>query len=156
MLTLKHPDLTRTQKDVTSKIVQELNPFDNLYYEVCNEPWVGNVTSEWQNEIVATIVETEAALPARHLISLNSGKLRILDPHPHVAIYNFHHPDIADAVAQNYSLNRVWAATKRAFADAITWSIGPKPGIASSAAADCSAAGIYSFRTARPTEPPGV
>ena len=113
--TLKHPELTRTQKDVTRKIVQELNPFDNLYYEVCNEPWVGNVTSEWQNEIVATIVETEAALPARHLISLNSGKLRILDPHPHVAIYNFHHPDIADAVAQNYSLNRVLGDNETGF-----------------------------------------
>ncbi len=105
--TLKHPDLTCTQKDVTRKIVQELNHFDNLYYEICNEPWVGNVTSEWQNEIVATIVETEVVFPARHLISLNYWKLRILDPHPDVAIYNFHHPDIADAVSQNYALNRV-------------------------------------------------
>jgi hypothetical protein len=36
---LKEDALTEAQKKVTRKIVRELNPFDNIYYEVCNEPY---------------------------------------------------------------------------------------------------------------------
>ena len=42
--TLKHADLLAVQEAVTRKIVTELNEFDNLYYEVCNEPYFGGVT----------------------------------------------------------------------------------------------------------------
>jgi hypothetical protein len=104
---LKHPDLTGVQKAVVRKIVQELNSLDNLYYEVCNEPWLGNVTSAWQHEMISTIVEAESALPERHLISLNAWNVRITEPHPAVAIYNFHRADVAQVVAQNYGLNRL-------------------------------------------------
>ena len=105
--TLKHPDLTAVQKAVTQRIVEVLNPFDNVYYEVCNEAWIGGVTLSWQNEIVATIQETESSLPRRHLIALNLAGLRITDPNPAVSIYNFHHAAPAEAVAANYALNRV-------------------------------------------------
>ncbi len=37
-LTLKHPRLVEVQVAFTRKIVGELNEFDNLYFEVCNEP----------------------------------------------------------------------------------------------------------------------
>ena len=105
--TLRHTDLTAVQKAVTKRIVEALNPFDNVYYEVCNEAWIGGVTLGWQNEIVAAIRETESSLPRRHLIGLNLAGLRIADPNPGVSIYNFHHAAPAEAVAANYSLNRV-------------------------------------------------
>ncbi len=105
--TLKHDDLTAVQKAVARKIVEALNEFDNLYYEVCNEAWLGGVTLPWQNEIAATIVETEASLPGKHLISLNLGGLKITEPNAAVSIYNFHHAAPAEAVAANYGLNRV-------------------------------------------------
>ena len=34
---------------LTRKLVQELNEFDNLYFEVCNEPYFGGVTKQWQH-----------------------------------------------------------------------------------------------------------
>jgi hypothetical protein len=52
------------------KVVEELNPFDNLYYEVCNEPYErGGLTPEWNARIIAAITETEASLPNKHLIA---------------------------------------------------------------------------------------
>ena len=39
------------------RIIAELNGFDNLYYEVCNEPYFGGVTEDWQRRIVDVIVE---------------------------------------------------------------------------------------------------
>ncbi len=36
-----------------------LRDYDNLYYEVCNEPYFGGVTLDWQHRIVETIVATE-------------------------------------------------------------------------------------------------
>ncbi len=92
---------------VVRKIVTELNGFDNLYYEVCNEPYFGGVTMEWQHRIVDVIVETERALSNKHLISLNvaNGSARVEKPHPGVSILNFHYAFPPDAVAANKHLN---------------------------------------------------
>jgi hypothetical protein len=64
---------------VTRLIVRELNGFDNLYYEVCNEPYFGGVTPAWQNHIAEVIGEAEKGLPAKHLISMNiaNGRSRV-------------------------------------------------------------------------------
>lgn len=105
--TLKHHDLMRVQEAVTQKLVVALNVFDNVYYEVCNEAWIGGVTMKWQDAIVATIVEAESSLPRKHLIALNLAGLRITEPNPAISIYNFHHPAPADALAANYGLNKV-------------------------------------------------
>src|SRR5438132_4933529 len=51
--------LLAAQEAMVRKIVTELNAFDNVYYEVCNEPYFGGVTMEWQHHIADVIVETE-------------------------------------------------------------------------------------------------
>ena len=61
--TLKHADLTAVQEAVARKIVTELNAFDNLYFEVANEPYFGGITLEWQHHVAKLIAETEAKLP---------------------------------------------------------------------------------------------
>ena len=106
--TLQHRDLLEVQLAVTRKIVQELQPFDNVYFEVCNEPYFGGVTMDWQHRIVDTIVKTERSLPHRHLISMNiaNGRKRVVHPHPNVSIFNFHYCTPPDAVALNYHLNK--------------------------------------------------
>jgi hypothetical protein len=38
-LTLEHPELVERQVAFVRKVVAELRDFDNLYYEVCNEPY---------------------------------------------------------------------------------------------------------------------
>ena len=45
------------------KIVAELNDFDNVYYEICNEPYFGGVTPEWQHHIAEVIADAESRLP---------------------------------------------------------------------------------------------
>ncbi len=98
--TLDNGDLTAFQKKMTEKIVTELNIFDNILYEIQNEPWsddpqkvmrtlrtldpnpgqgdwfkwaekASNASLQWQKEIAATIVNTEKNLPKKHLIAQN-------------------------------------------------------------------------------------
>jgi len=91
------------------KIVTELNSFDNLYYEICNEPYFGGVTLDWQHHIADTIVATEKALPKKHLISRNvqNGAAVIDSPYPAISIFNFHYASPPNTVRMNYNLNKV-------------------------------------------------
>jgi hypothetical protein len=109
--TLKHAGLTAVQEALTRKIVRELRAFDNVYFEICNEPYFGGVTLDWQHRIADVIAETEADVPAaaRHLIAQNiaNGSARIEKPHRDVSVFNFHYAHPPDAVGVNYGLNRV-------------------------------------------------
>ncbi|MDZ7723306.1 MAG: hypothetical protein U5R06_10995 [candidate division KSB1 bacterium] len=98
--TLKNGALTGFQKQLVQKIVTELNEFDNVFYEIQNEPWAddpvrvmrtlrsldprpgegdwfkwaeraSDAILEWQNVMARTIVETEKSLPQQHLIAQN-------------------------------------------------------------------------------------
>ena len=115
--TLKHRDLLDIQLAVTRKIVRELREFDNLYYEVCNEPYFGGVTMEWQHRIADAIVEEEQGFPQRHLISLNiaNGRAKIEAPHPAISIFNFHYCVPPDAVAMNYGLSKAIGENETGF-----------------------------------------
>jgi len=115
--TLKHKDLTAVQEAVTHKIVQELRYFDNLYYEVCNEPYFGGVTVEWQHHIVNAIVDAEKEFPSKHLISMNiaNRKAKVQNPHPAVSIFNFHYAYPPDTVEMNYHLNKVIGENETGF-----------------------------------------
>lgn len=117
VLTLNHPDLVALQEAMVRKVVSELNGYDNIYFEVCNEPYFGGVTSEWQDRIIAAIVETEAPLPSRHLIAQNiaNGSQEIRDPNPAVSLFNFHYASPPDSLAQNYPLNRPIAFDETGF-----------------------------------------
>lgn len=101
--------LLQVQEALVRKIVEELKIFDNVIYEICNEPYFGGVTMEWQHHIADVIRETEEKLGVSHLISQNiaNGSERIVNPHPAVSVFNFHYASPPDAVAQNYHLNKV-------------------------------------------------
>ena len=60
----KHGGLLDVHESLTRKIVTELNRFDNVFYEICNEPYFGNVTMPWQHRIADVIVDTERAAAA--------------------------------------------------------------------------------------------
>lgn len=115
--TLKHPELLRVQDEMVRKIVIVLAQFDNLYYEVCNEPYFGGVTMEWQRHIVQTIVDAEKSLPHRHLISMNiaNEKAEIRDADPAVSIFNFHYATPPVTVGMNYALNNVIGENETGF-----------------------------------------
>lgn len=105
---LKDEALTSVQAALARKLVGEMQAFDNLYYEICNEPYFGGVTREWQSLIAATLTDAEKDLPARHLIAQNiaNGSQKIAEPDRNVSIFNFHYATPPDAVAANFDLNK--------------------------------------------------
>lgn len=104
----KHGGLLAIHEALVRKVVTELKDFDNLMYEICNEPYFGGVTLEWQHRIADVIVEAEKGFPNKHLITQNiaNGKAKIENPHPAVSVFNFHYAHPPDAVAMNYQLNK--------------------------------------------------
>ena len=114
---LGHERMQGCQEAYVRKLVTELNGYDNLYFEVCNEPYADRLPEAWQRRITDLIEETERNLPHRHLISWNVrnywGEIR--DPHPAVSILNFHYARPPRAVALNYGLDRVIGCNETGF-----------------------------------------
>jgi hypothetical protein len=109
--------LLAVQDAMVRKLVTELKGFDNLYYEICNEPYFGGVTLEWQRHIAATIVQAEASAGVRHLISQNIAnyKAMVNDPDPAVSIFNFHYATPPETVSLNYRLGKVIGENETGF-----------------------------------------
>lgn len=105
----RHGGLMSVQMRMVRKFVSELKDFDNLYYEVCNEPYFGGVTLEWQHYIADLITTAQKDHPQPKLISMNIANhtARVEQPHRSVSILNFHYAAPPDAVGENYALNRV-------------------------------------------------
>src|SRR5678816_4318010 len=101
----------RDRQAVVRKLVTELNAFDNVYFEVCNEPYVrSGLTKEWNDHIIAAIVNAQAALPKNHLIAQGfpPSPTAVTDLSERVSVLNFHAAE-PDAARLNYSLNKVIA-----------------------------------------------
>lgn len=116
---LDHPEILTLQEALIRKTVTELNGYDNVFYEIINEPYSsrdGARYLDWQHHLVDVLVGTEAALPNQHLIAINYENcvLRIDTPHPEVSILNFHYA-YPEAVAWNYHLNRPIADDETGF-----------------------------------------
>ena len=103
----KSGELLAVQETLVRKLVTELKEYPNLIYEICNEPYFGGVTMEWQHHIADLIRESEKDFEKKHLISQNiaNGSEKITDPHPAVSVFNFHYATPPIAVAHNYHLN---------------------------------------------------
>lgn len=107
VLALKDARLTEVQDLMVKKIVTELREFDNLYYEICNEPYFQGVTPAWQEHISKTIAAAESGWERKHLIAQNwaNGSSVIEQPNPLVGLFNFHYSRPPDSVALNRKLN---------------------------------------------------
>ena len=91
------------------KIIHELKDFDNLYYEVCNEPYFGDTLAlrEWEDHMTGVVADAEKDFINKHLISNNVQNFKQLVPVPrqHVSVYNFHYAEPPVTVPLNYHLN---------------------------------------------------
>lgn len=116
--TLKPSPLLDVQVAMVRKIVETLRESDNVYYEICNEPYHGGVAAGWENYIARVITDTEARFDKKHLIAQNiaNKSRRITDPDPLVSVFNFHYAKSPHAVSENYHLNRVIADDETGFA----------------------------------------
>jgi hypothetical protein len=115
--TLAEKAVVDAQLAFVRKVVTELKDVDNLYYEVCNEPYFAGVADDWQRLVARTVADAEKGFPRRHLIARNiaNGSAKISNPDPNVSIFNFHYCNPPDAVAQNYDLNKVIAYDETGF-----------------------------------------
>lgn len=74
----QHPRLFARQAAHVQRIVEETNRYDNILYEICNEPagddprHPGNpsvaAVNAWLAALIRVVRETEAALPLQHLV----------------------------------------------------------------------------------------
>jgi hypothetical protein len=111
VLTLRHPEILAVQEKMVRKIISELKDFDNLYYEVCNEPYFGDTLAlrQWENYMTGIVADAEKDFDQKHLISNNVAnhyKL-VSKPRESVSIYNFHYARPPKTVYANYHLNAV-------------------------------------------------
>ncbi|HXE51638.1 MAG TPA: DUF6298 domain-containing protein, partial [Tepidisphaeraceae bacterium] len=106
--TLHNGKLLGFQDAFVRKAVTELRDFDNVYYEICNEPYFGGVSLDWQQHIAQTISDTESQFAFRHLIAQNiaNGSKKIENPDPLVSIFNFHYANPPVAVSENFALSK--------------------------------------------------
>ena len=142
--TLNNGALFSLQEAFVRKIVQELNDFDNFFFEIQNEPWsdrnvpVYNILNKeelrendwttktdfadeaslvWQEKIAGIIKDEEKNLPKKHLIAQNF--CNYLAPVPEVNenidIINFHYA-WPEAVQWNYAYDRVLGFDESGFA----------------------------------------
>jgi hypothetical protein len=92
--TLKHGDVVRSEEAYVRKITQELNGFDNVILEVCDEPFITGtpiaLAGPWLDHFVSVIKTTESTLPKKHLIAQQVegpvGGPCDLSAHPDVAV----------------------------------------------------------------------
>jgi len=142
--TLNNGDLLGYQLSFVRKMVNELNAFDNFFFEIQNEPWadrtvpVYNIVNKeelkdndwtnkadfgdeqsmaWQDTIASVIRDEEDKLPKRHLIAQNYTNYRapIPDVSEHISIINFHYA-WPSAVEWNYHYNKVIGFDESGFA----------------------------------------
>jgi len=122
---LKDARLQQVQDDMARKIVAELRGFDNVMYEICNEPYTFNtVTAEWERHMAGVIAEAESTAGPRHHITQNvaNGSKKVPAPDPRVSVFNFHYSRPPESVALNRDLKRPIGCNETGFdgqADAV-------------------------------------
>ncbi len=133
--TLENGNLLAHQERYTRKLVQEANGFDNVIFEIQNEPWsdrgvladvvnpylqlpargvypnsvdvADELSLAWQARVADWITSEERALPNRHLIAQNYCNFRfpVRQLVPGVSVVNFHYA-YPEAVLLNYGLGK--------------------------------------------------
>ena len=118
--TLNNGTLLSYQVSFVQKMVNELNDYDHIFFEIQNEPWsdhavpVYNIVNKeelkandwtfkadfaseeslaWQEKLASVIVEEERNLPKKHLIAQNYSNYKASVPavSDHISIINFHY-----------------------------------------------------------------
>jgi hypothetical protein len=104
VLTLdKSGPLLAVQEAVARHLVAAVGGFDNVYLEICNEPYATHVPEDWQRHMTTVVAEAVAKLPQPVLLSQNVSNQgrRVVDPHPAISIFNFHYATPPDTIAWN-------------------------------------------------------
>ncbi|MDD5687367.1 MAG: Ig-like domain-containing protein [Elusimicrobia bacterium] len=105
---LHNDGLTVYMSSMVTKIVQELNEFDNVIYQSIGESWFGGGTRgiEFDNYIISKFVTTEAALPKKHLIcqARDIGWAPNFNINPNASLFFYSGPPL-NTIVKNYFHN---------------------------------------------------
>ena len=142
--TLENGNLLGYQERYVRKLVREANQFDNVIFEIQNEPFSDRPVAErvvnpylfppsrnqfpntieaadelslaWQARVAQWISSEEASLPNQHLIAQNycDFGLPVRELVPEVSVVNFHYA-FPEAAAANYGLGKVIAYDETGF-----------------------------------------
>lgn len=124
-MTLKNGNILEYQKRFCVKMVNELNKYDNFFFNIANEPWFNNQehngfaspardeTKEWIREVSDWIVEEELKLPQKHLISVDyTNEGRKISPEEqekywkNISIFHHHYDKNVKSLEHNYGINK--------------------------------------------------
>ncbi|GEM_PF-1058606 len=125
-LTLNNGNILDYQKKYCLKMINELNQYDNIIFNIANEPWFSNQehpgfasparkeTKEWIQQVSEWIVNEEKKLPKQHILSVdysNEG-FKIPDAElqtywKNISVFNHHYDKDAESAKLNYGINRV-------------------------------------------------
>jgi hypothetical protein len=70
-ITLDNSEVVRAQEAYVRRVVQAVNEFDNVLYEICNE--AGGHSHDWQDYFVEFVRKCEAEMPKRHPVGVTGG-----------------------------------------------------------------------------------
>lgn len=113
----RHGGLLEAQERMVRKFAEELKGFDNIYYEICNEPYVRKLPDDWQRHMTDVLAEAQRGHPNPKLISWNiaNRSAKVTDPHPAVGVLNFHYTYPPVAVEENSGLGRLIGENETGF-----------------------------------------
>lgn len=102
---LVDPATVAAQESYVAYMLRVLNRFDNIYYEIMNEPWANQVPLAFELHFADFVKEYERNLPMQHMVARNpaNGWERV-DAHKHVDLVNFHYASPPYAVEANRHL----------------------------------------------------
>lgn len=142
--TLENGNLLAYQERYTRKLVREANAFDNVIFEIQNEPWsdravladvvnpflqppardrypnsidvADNLSLMWQAKVAEWITSEEQKLPNKHLLAQNycNFRLPVAKLAPGVSLVNFHYA-YPEAALLNYGLSKAIAYDETGF-----------------------------------------
>ncbi len=142
--TLDNGNVLGFQERYTRKLVREANAFDNVIFEIQNEPWsdrpaladvvnpyvappardrypnsvdlADGLSIAWQTRVAEWISSEEQTLPNKHLIAQNYCNFRfpVRKLIPGVSVVNFHYA-YPDAVLLNYGLGKALSYDETGF-----------------------------------------
>jgi hypothetical protein len=142
--TLENGDVLAFQEKYARKLISEAKDFDNVIFEIQNEPWsdrptltsvvnpylrppgrdtypnsvdvADDLSVAWQAQVAEWITQAEGSLPNHHLIAQNYSNFLapIRKLSPGVDVVNFHYA-YPEAVALNYGLGKAIAYDETGF-----------------------------------------
>ncbi len=141
--TLENGPLLAIQEKLVRKLVRELNEYNNVFFEIQNEPyadhpktvaainpylldwkkeWMNRVdladqtSLDWQKRIASFIVDEESRLPVKHLIAQNFCNFQypVANLDENVRILNFHYA-YPETIALNYGYECVMSFDESGF-----------------------------------------